>query len=221
MDRLHPYYAAHIASLGEKDAPQGYEEAGNRLAEFLVNLYLMEKLPDDLLRQFWDTAPAPLRRRAMWFMGRHMVSTNVYRERAMGYWQERLRRATQASDPEPYRRELGTLGQLFLWDVDRLWLTDQLLLMLNAGFAPDDAYGVIDSLAKLVPEHIEKVVEVTNLLVRQPKVKAYIFAVQDQSLRAILVAGKASAAPRTAARVKEIVSYLAAGGNPSFLDLDN
>jgi hypothetical protein len=62
---------------------------------------------------------------------------------------------------------------------------------------------------------------VTNLLVRQPKVEAYIFAVQEQSLRAILVAGKASAAPRTAATMKEIVSYLAAGGNPSFLDLDN
>jgi ribosomal protein L12E/L44/L45/RPP1/RPP2 len=80
---------------------------------------------------------------------------------------------------------------------------------------------VIDNLAKLVPEHIEKVVEVTNLLVRQPKVEAYIFAVQDQSLRAILVAGKASAAPQTAATVREIVSYLASGGNPNFLDLDN
>ena len=221
IDRLHPYYASHIASLGREDAPPGYEEAGNRLVEYLMILYLVERLPDDLLGQFWDTAPAPLRRHAMWFMGRHMVSTNGYRERAMGYWQERLRAATQAGDPEPYRRELGTLGQFFLWDVDGLWLTDQLLLMLNAGFAPNDAYGVIDNLAKLVPEHIEKVVEVTNLLVRQPKVEAWIFAAQDQSLRAILVAGKASAAPRAAAMVTEIVSYLASAGNPSFLDLDN
>jgi hypothetical protein len=221
IDCFHPYYAAHIAVLGRDDAPPGYEDAGNRLVEFLMILYLVAKLPNDLLRQFWVTAPAPLRRHAMWFMGRHMVSTNGYRERAMGYWQERLQAATQASDPEPYQRELGTLGQFFLWDVDALWLTDQLLLMLNAGFAPNDAYGVIDNLAKLVPEHIEKVIEVTNLLVRQPKVEAWIFAAQDQSLRAILVAGKASAAPRTAATVKEIVSYLASGGNPSFLDLDN
>ena len=72
-----------------------------------------------------------------------------------------------------------------------------------------------------MPEHIEKVVEVTNLLVRQPKVEAHIFAVQDQSLRTILVAGKASDAPRAAAIVKEIVSYLASRGNPSFLDLDS
>ena len=52
-------------------------------------------------------------------------------------------------------------------------------------------------------------------------VQAWIFAAQDQSLRIILVEGKASTAPRTAAMVNEIVSYLASRGNPSFLDLDN
>jgi hypothetical protein len=221
MDRLHPYYAAHIASLGRDDAPPGYEEASNRLVEYLMILCLVEKLPEDLLRQFWDTAPAPARRHAMWFMGRHMVSTNSYRARAMAYWQERLQTATQASDAESYRRELGTLGQFFLWDVDGIWLMDQLLLMLNGGFAPNDAFGVIDNLAKLVPGQIERVIEVTNMLVRQPKVEAWIFAAQDQSLRTILVEGKASTAPRTASTVKEIVSYLASRGNPSFLDLDN
>jgi len=39
-------------------------------------------------------------------------------------------------------------------------------MSVRPGFAPNDAYGVIDNLAKLVPEHIDKVVEVTNLLVR-------------------------------------------------------
>lgn len=55
-DRLHPYYAAHIASLGRDDAPPGYEEASNRLVEYLMILYLLEKLPEDVLRQFWDMA---------------------------------------------------------------------------------------------------------------------------------------------------------------------
>jgi len=55
----------------------------------------------------------------------------------------------------------------------------------------------------------------------QPKVEGWIFAAQDQSLRTILVEGKASATPRTATTVREIVSYLASRGNPSFLDLDN
>jgi hypothetical protein len=71
------------------------------------------------------------------------------------------------------------------------------------------------------PGQIDKVVEVTNMLVRQPKVEAWIFATQDQSLRKIFTEGKASAAPKTAPTVKDIVSYLASRGNPSFLDLDN
>lgn len=221
IEQLSTYYAEHIASLGRDDAPPGYEESSNRLADFLMILYLFEKLPDDLLRQFWDTAPAPVRRQAMWFMGRHMLSTNNLRIRAMAYWDERLRAATHASDPESYQRELGTIGQFFLWDVDPIWLMDQLLTMLNAGFGPNDAIGVIDNLAKLVPERIDKVVEVTNMLVRQSKVEAWIFAAQDKSLRKILVEGKRSPTPKTASTVKEIVSYLASRGNPSFLDLDD
>jgi len=42
--------------------------------------------------------------------------------------------------------------------------------------------------------------------------------VQDRSLRKD---GKKSPTPGTAATVKEIVSYLASRGNPSFLDLDD
>jgi hypothetical protein len=221
MDLLHPYYALHIKSLGQSDASPGFEESSNRLTECLMILYLFNRLPDELLRQFWEVAPVSARRHAMWFMGRHMLPTNELRSRAMAYWDERLRAAMRASDPEPFRRELGTIGQFFLWEVDRLWLTDQLLNMLNAGFAPNDAFGVIDNLAKLLPEQIDKVVEVTNLLVRQPKVQAWIFASQDQSLRTILVEGKKSPTPETAATIKEIVSYLASRGNPSFLDLDD
>jgi hypothetical protein len=221
MGPLRPYYALHIQSLGRSDAPPGFEESSNRLTEYLMILYLVNKLPDEVLRQFWETAPVPARRHAMWFMGRHMLPNNDLRSRAMAYWEERLRTAIRSSDPEPFRRELGTIGQFFLWEVDRAWLTDQLLTMLNAGFAPNDAFGVIDNLAKLLPERIDKVVEVTNLLVRQPRVEAWIFASQDQSLRTILAEGKKSPTPGTAATVKEIVSYLASRGNPSFLDLDD
>jgi hypothetical protein len=221
MDLLHPYYAQHIQSLGQSDVPPGFEESSNRLAENLMILYLWDKLPDDLLRQFWEMAPVSARRHAMWFMGRHMVPTNDFRTRAMRYWEERLDTAIRASDPEPFRRELGTIGQFFLWDVDRIWLTDQLIAMLNAGFGPPDAFGVIDNLAKLLPDQIDKVVEVTNLLVRQPNVQTWILASQDRSLRSILVEGKKSPTPGTAATVKEIVSYLASRGNPSFLDLDD
>ena len=205
---LHPCYAEHIASLGRNDAPPGYEESKNWLVDYLMVLYLWEQLPDDLLQQFWDLAPVDERRHAMWFIGRHMISTNDLRARAMSYWDRRLQLAIHASDPEPYRKELGIISQFFLWDLDPLWLMDQLLLTLNAGLGPTDAMGVIDNLAKQVPERIDKVVEITKALVRQPKVEAWIFASEGQSLRKILVEGKKSSSPLTVAAVKEIVSYL-------------
>jgi hypothetical protein len=80
---------------------------------------------------------------------------------------------------------------------------------------------VLDKLAKLLPGQIDRVVEVTKVMVKQPKVEAWIFAAQDQSLRKILIEGKASAAPGTASAVREIMSFLASRGNPSFLDLDD
>jgi hypothetical protein len=38
MDLLHPYYALHLKSLGQSDAPPGYEESSNRLTEYLTIL---------------------------------------------------------------------------------------------------------------------------------------------------------------------------------------
>ena len=89
----------------------------------------------------------------------------------------------------------------------------------QAGFAPNDPFSVVDSLAKLLPEHVDKIVEVTDSLVRQPKVDGWIFAAQDHALRQILIAGKNSDDPKTAVAVKDIVSYLASRGNTGFLDL--
>jgi hypothetical protein len=217
---LHPCYAEHIAGLGRNDAPPGYEESKNRFVDHLMILYLWEQLPEDLLQQFWDSAPVKERRRAMWYIGRHMVSTNDLRTRAMSYWNRRFQAAVHSSDPEPYRMELGIIGLFFAWDMDPLWLMNQLLLTLNAGFGPTDAMGIIDNLAKQVPEKIDKVVEITKALVRQAKVEAWIFASEDQSLRKILVEGKKSSSPLTVAAVKEIVSYLSSRGNTRFLDVD-
>ncbi len=217
---LHSCYAEHIASLGRNDVPPAYEESKNRLVEYLMILYLWDQLPEDLLQQFWDLAPEDERRRAMWFIGRHMVSANDLRARAMSYWERRLQSAVHASNPEPYRRELGIIGVFFLWAVDPLWLMDQLLVTLNAGFGPTDAMGIIDNLAKQVPQRIDKVVEITKALVRQPKVETWIFASEDQALRKILLEGKKSPSPLTVAAVKEIVSYLSSRGNTGFLDID-
>lgn len=220
FDLLHPYYALHAQTLARTDAAPGFAETANRLADYLMVHFLWEKLPDDLLHLFLRSASADVRRRAMSFMGREMGAGKAYRLRAMAYWEQRLRSAIEANDPEPFRRELGIISQFFRMDVDQVWLLDQLMTMLKAGFNPDDPFSVVDHLSHLVPEHVNKVVAVTNALVRQPKVDGWIFAAQDHALRRILTEGKKSADPDTVRTVKDIVSYLASRGNTGFLDLD-
>jgi hypothetical protein len=217
---LHPFYVKHIASLERNDALPGYTESNSRLIDHLMILYLWEQLPEDVLQQFWESATSNQLRHAMWFIGRHMVSSNDLRTRAMSYWDRRIKSAVHATDPEPYRKELGIIGTFFLWEIDPLWLMDQLLITLNAGLGPTDAMGVIDNLAKQAPDKIDKVIEITKALVRQPRIEAWIFASEGQSLRQILLEGKKSASPLTVAAVKEIVSYLSSRGNTSFLDID-
>ncbi|MET4373307.1 hypothetical protein ABIA99_006029 [Bradyrhizobium sp. LB12.1] len=219
FDLLRPYYVLHAQSLGQVDVTPGFAETANRLADYLMAHFLWEKLPDDLLQLFLRTASGEVRRHTMWFMGREMGAAKEYRLPAMAYFEQRLRSAIESNDPEPYRRELGTISQFFRMDVDQIWLLDELLKMLQAGFAPNDPFSVVDSLAKLLPEHVDKIVEVTDSLVRQPKVDGWIFAAQDHALRQILIAGKNSDEPKTAVAVKDIVSYLASRGNTGFLDL--
>jgi hypothetical protein len=220
-DSLRDLYSEHIAVVGRDDEAFGGSDSRNRLVDYVVILYLWERLPEDLLREFWRCVPPPLLRHAMWFAGRHLVAGNPLGDRARTYWNRRLELAKASSDKEPFKKELGVIGVWFLWDIDADWLLAQLMLLLNAGFAPNDGIGVIDKLAERVPSKTDDVVEAVRALVRHPDVQPWIFGTQEQSLRKILSEGKASSSPITAASVKEIISFLSSRGNPAFLDLDD
>jgi hypothetical protein len=219
LEELTPCYADHIIRLGDRSTPD--RDAGdNRLSEYLMVLYLWEELPEDLLQQFWQFASAQLRRHAMWFMGRELAKQNGEKKnRAILYWDRRLQMAIAAKDPEPFRKELGTIGQWFLWEMDESWLMDQLLLMLNNGFAPGDGLGIVDKLAEHVPDEIDRVVEITKALVKSSELNNWILVSQATSLRKILTEGKNSGLLVTRANVQETISYLSSRGNTSFLDL--
>jgi hypothetical protein len=220
-DQLRDLYLEHIAVVGRDDNAFGGSDSRNRLVDYLVILYLWEKLPEDLLNAFWQSVPPPLLRHAMWFAGRHLIGDNPNRDRARTYWDRRLGLAKTASDKEPFKKELGVIGAWFMWDIDADWLLAQLMLLLNAGFAPNDGIGVIDKLAERLPSKTDDVVEAIRVLVRHSEVQPWIFGSQEQALRKILLQGKASASPVTVAGVKEIISFLSARGNPAFLDLDD
>ncbi|MDP2409782.1 MAG: hypothetical protein Q8M26_05800 [Pseudolabrys sp.] len=220
-DCLGELYSEHIAVVGGMDDAFGGNDSRNRLVDYLVLLYLWEKLPEPLLQEFWRTVPPSLLRHAMWFAGRHLTSNNALHERARTYWDRRLELAKAASDKNPFKKELGVIGVWFMWDVDADWLLKQLMLLLNAGFAPNDGFGVIGKLAEHVPARIDDVVEIVRALVRHPDVETWIFGTQEEALRKILSEGKASSSSLTVASVKEIISYLSSRGNSALLDLDD
>jgi hypothetical protein len=120
-----------------------------------------------------------------------------------------------------FKKELGVIGTWFLWNIDPDWLIEQLMRLINIGFAPNEGIGVIDKLATQLPSKLDAIVELVRGLVRHPDVQPWIFGAQEQALRAILTAGRASSSPLTVAGVKEIISVLSSRGNPSFLDLDD
>jgi hypothetical protein len=220
-DSLRDLYSEHIAVVGGDDDTFGGKDSRNRLVDYLVILYLWEKLPEELLQEFWQKVSPSLLQHAMWFVGRHLVAGNSLRERAMMYWEQRLKFAKAARDKEPFKKELGVINVWFLWDIDADWLLAQLMLLLNAGFAPNDGIAVIDKLAELTPSRTDEVVEAVRVLVRHPEVQPWIFGSQEQALRKILSEGKASSSPLTVASVKEIISFLSSRGSPAFLDLDD
>jgi hypothetical protein len=218
-DALYDLYSEHIAVVGRDDESFGGEGSRKHLVRYLVILFLWDRLPEDLLQEFWQLVPPPLLREAMWFAGRHLGHDHLLCKRAMAYWDRRLAIATAATDKSPFKTELGLLGFWFSQGIDPDWLLAQLMLLVNAGFAPNGV-GIIGKLAERLPYKIDEIVETIRVLVRHPDVQPWIFGTQEQALRNILLQGKASVSPVTVLGVKEIISFLSSRGNTAFLDLD-
>jgi hypothetical protein len=141
---LGPCYAAEIirAAADEKYSDRDFRE--DSLSDHLIILFLWGALPDDLLELFWSGAPLRMRQHAMWYVGTHLAQPGIsdkIRARGFAYWERRLAAAKGATDPEPFRKEVGAIGQwCFREQIDDVWLSEQLLDMMQAGFIPTDAF---------------------------------------------------------------------------------
>ena len=193
LTELHGCYSEDIALLagteGARDFQELYQE---RLADYLLVLYLWGALPDDLLHQFWQQATGGVRRHAMWFVGNQVsrpaseVPDHV-KARALTYWENRLAEATQSNHPDAYRQELGAISQwCFHGQVDEAWLCEQLIRMLRAGFAPTDAYSVVEWLGKVAPRHVDRAAEALALLLRDPHVDQWAYMTHRDPIRVVL-----------------------------------
>ncbi|UPK01442.1 hypothetical protein [Bradyrhizobium sp. 170] len=139
--------------------------------------------------------------------------------KAQSYWERRLAVAKASDGPDEFRAEIGSIGLWVLWNVEPDWLLEQLLAILAADYAPNDIYSVVDKLSKMDVEKIDRVVEVLSALVSSPHVNRLTLMVQPGPMRKMLVAGKATVAPKTRSLVTNIVNILASKGDDSYMDL--
>ncbi len=60
-------YVAEINRLREDNSARDQRHVDDRLAEYLIILYMKAAFPDEVFQLFWDTAPASARQHAIWF----------------------------------------------------------------------------------------------------------------------------------------------------------
>ncbi|BBC02685.1 MULTISPECIES: hypothetical protein [Bradyrhizobium] len=218
-------YVAEINRLSADDGPDDRTHVEERLAHYLVVLYIWSALPDEVFQLFWDTAPASARKSAMWFLGTQLGQPpdqfpEPFRARAYSYWDRRLAAAKASSNPDYFREEIGTIGQFFLnGKIDGPWLMNQVLAMAAIGFAPSEPYSVLRHLAKLSAEHRIHAVEVLAALAKSPRFDRWVYMTQQAEVRLILANGIASGSGRGRSLAAETISYMAALGDGGYLDL--
>ena len=227
MPYLHDCYAEDIALMASDETDRKFRDFyRDRLADYVLVLLLWDGLPRDLLEQFWRDAPVGVRRHAMWFVGKQVSAPTSevpqhVKTRGLAYWEHRLAEAIQSKQPEFYREELGVITQwCFHGQVDETWLCDQLTRMLKSGFAPSDAYTVVEWLGKIAPRHANRALEILDKLLRDPRTDQWAYMTHREAIRAVLNEGLAVGTPETIEHVRKIVSFLSTRGETSYLDLD-
>jgi hypothetical protein len=218
-------YVAEIDRLGKDSAARAKQHVDDRLAEYLIILYIKAAFSDDVFELFWDHAPVGPRQHAMWFLGVQLELgpdqlPDDLRARALSYWDRRLAAAEASSTPDYFRDEIGAIGQLFFrTGIPDEWLVDQVLAMSAAGFAPSQPYSVMDRLAKMSPNFPDRAAETLAALVKNQRFDRWVYMSQSAGMRTIFVNGLAGGSPTAAAAVTEAINYLAAMGDTGYLDL--
>jgi hypothetical protein len=125
-----------------------------------------------------------------------------------------------APDPDPYRPELGAIGQWCIRPgIATSWLLDQIARAVDAGFGPNMGYSVVDWSGKIAPEQPDKAVHVLAGLLNSRYANRWIYAVNRQAIRTVLESGLAAGTSATAARVRELISFLSTIAETDDLDL--
>lgn len=106
------------------------------------------------------------------------------RARGISYWERRLAAASAAADPDPFRPEVGAIGQWYVrHQIGDQWLLEQLSKMLQAGFVPTDVSSIVDRLHKVSANYPDQAVAVLSALLKSPRVERPPMIIQNFGFR--------------------------------------
>lgn len=121
---------------------------------------------------------------------------------------------------EPFRKELGAIATWCIHDaISPDWLLSQLLKMLDAGFAPNSGYSVVEWLAKHAETFPGRAIQALELLLRNPQTDHWTYTTHRSAIRTILAGALASGDQKCAAQAEATIGYLASIGEGEYLNL--
>ncbi len=91
--------------------------------------------------------------------------------------------------------------------------------MLKAGFAPNNAYSLVEWLGKRAASHSDKTVEVLSELLNNAHVSRSTFMTRQASIRSVLENGLQADNPGTVQGARDAISVFATIGEFGYLDL--
>lgn len=220
-------YRTAIARISDDPAaPRERVDADEAVAQHLMAALIRGLIgvdtADELIRAFFDRAPARLRGHAIEFMGQILRDTSTadlrpeHCERARALWEHRLAAATNAP-PAERRAELEPFGYWFAADrCDPDWMLQQLIatVALTGSIEPDSV--VMARLAQLAAAQPVEATAAVDLLTENPRERWFVDASLEE-IEAILRAGLAD--PRSRGQAAKVTNRLVAEGHRGLASL--
>jgi hypothetical protein len=91
--------------------------------------------------------------------------------------------------------------------------------MLQAGFAPTDAYSIVDWLAEIAPRNVDRAVQILSALLQHPLIDQWAYMTQREPIRTVLAEGLSRGTQDTIAKVHELIGFLSSINETGYIDL--
>lgn len=201
-------------------------EPKERLAEHLALLYWGGRIANDesdaLWVRFWSTAPAEVRKHALWFLGRLLYDAKEPPDgqltiRLQDLWKQRLAAAGAADNPEAHVAEISQFGWWFCSKkFSEDWALEQLEAALQFSGYADPDHLVFGALAEAAEKRPLESVRCLEKLIS--KANEWHLTAYEKDLRRVLVASKGAGGEAVLVMAR-VVNALARRGMLKFRDL--